>query len=66
MQLHTTEDLTMATIQKLRGYWQEQVRKYVMKPYCKSFPTKLDAIQSTLERDGSLSEDRTVSDIRYI
>lgn len=33
----------MATIRKLRGRWQAQVRKRGMKPRCKSFDTKLEA-----------------------
>lgn len=33
----------MATIRKLRGRWQAQVRRRGMKPRCKSFDTKQDA-----------------------
>ncbi len=33
----------MATIRKLRGRWQAQVRRRGMKPRCKSFGTKLEA-----------------------
>ncbi len=33
----------MATIRKLRGRWQAQVRRRGMKPRCKSFDTKLEA-----------------------
>ena len=33
----------MATIRKLRGRWQAQVRRRGMKPRCKSFDTKLQA-----------------------
>ncbi|MGN7956699.1 site-specific integrase [Agrobacterium tumefaciens] len=33
----------MATIRKLRGRWQAQVRRRGMKPRCKSFDTKMEA-----------------------
>lgn len=33
----------MATIRRLRGRWQAQVRRRGMKPRCKSFDTKLEA-----------------------
>ena len=33
----------MATIRKLRGRWQAQVRRRGMKPRCKSFDTKIEA-----------------------
>ncbi len=33
----------MATIRKLRGRWQAQVRRRSLKPRCKSFDTKLEA-----------------------
>ncbi|MCZ4072553.1 site-specific integrase [Agrobacterium sp. LMR679] len=33
----------MATVRKLRGRWQAQVRRRGMKPRCKSFDTKLEA-----------------------
>ncbi len=33
----------MATIRKLRGRWQAQVRRRGMKPRCKSFDTKQEA-----------------------
>jgi hypothetical protein len=33
----------MATIRKLRGRWQAQVRRRGMKPRCKSFDTKTEA-----------------------
>ncbi len=33
----------MATIRKLRGRWQAQVRRRGLKPRCKSFDTKLEA-----------------------
>ncbi|MDQ0420853.1 hypothetical protein J2045_001877 [Peteryoungia aggregata LMG 23059] len=33
----------MATIRKLRGRWQAQVRRRGMKPRCKSFDSKLEA-----------------------
>jgi hypothetical protein len=36
-------EITMATIRKLRGRWQAQVRRRGMKPRCKSFDSKLEA-----------------------
>lgn len=33
----------MATLRKLRGRWQAQVRRRGMKPRCKSFDTKIEA-----------------------
>ncbi len=33
----------MATLRKLRGRWQAQVRRRDMKPRCKSFDTKIEA-----------------------
>ena len=49
----------MATIRKLRGRWQAQVRRRGMKPRCKSFDTKLDAekwareLESQVDRFGA-------------
>ena len=49
----------MATIRKLRGRWQAQVRRRGMKPRCKSFDTKTDAekwareLESQVDRFGA-------------
>ncbi|OVE88128.1 integrase [Agrobacterium tumefaciens] len=49
----------MATIRKLRGRWQAQVRRRGMKPRCKSFDTKLEAekwardLESQVDRFGA-------------
>ncbi|MDQ1184198.1 site-specific integrase [Agrobacterium larrymoorei] len=49
----------MATIRKLRGRWQAQVRRRGMKPRCKSFDTKLEAekwardLESRVDRFGA-------------
>ncbi len=37
----------MATIRKLRGRWQAQVRRRGMKPRCKSFDSKFEAAPDT-------------------
>ena len=41
--LQFTSEITMATIRKLRGRWQAQVRRRGVKPRCKSFDSKLEA-----------------------
>ena len=49
----------MATIRKLRGRWQAQVRRRGMKPRCKSFDSKLEAekwardLESQVDRFGA-------------
>lgn len=49
----------MATIRKLRGRWQAQVRRRGMKPRCKSFNTKIEAekwardLEAQVDRFGS-------------
>lgn len=54
----------MATIRKLRGRWQAQVRRRGMKPRCKSFDTKTDAekwardLESQVDRFGAAPDTR--------
>ncbi len=52
----------MATIRKLRGRWQAQVRRRGMKPRCKSFETKLEAekwardLEAQVDRFGAVPD----------
>ncbi|SEH42656.1 hypothetical protein SAMN05216228_1003329 [Rhizobium tibeticum] len=54
----------MATIRKLRGRWQAQVRRRGMKPRCKSFDTKLEAekwardLEAQVDRFGAAPDTR--------
>ena len=54
----------MATIRKLRGRWQAQVRRRGMKPRCKSFDTKTEAekwareLESQVDRFGAAPDTR--------
>lgn len=64
----------MATIRKLRGRWQAQVRRRGMKPRAKSFDSKLEAekwardLKAQVDRFGSapdtkILESRTLGDL---
>ncbi len=54
----------MATIRKLRGRWQAQVRRRGMKPRCKSFDIKIDAekwareLKAQVDRFGAAPDTR--------
>jgi integrase len=54
----------MATIRKLRGRWQAQVRRRGMKPRCKSFDSKLEAekwardLEAKVDRFGAAPDTR--------
>ncbi len=54
----------MATIRKLRGRWQAQVRRRGMKPRCKSFDSKLEAekwardLEAQVDRFGAAPDTR--------
>lgn len=54
----------MATIRRLRGRWQAQVRRKGLAPRAKSFDTKIDAekwarnLEAELDRSGSLPDTR--------
>lgn len=54
----------MATIRKLRGRWQAQVRRRGMKPRCKSFDSKLEAekwardLETQVDRFGAAPDTR--------
>ena len=54
----------MATIRKLRGRWQAQVRRRRLKPRCKSFDSKADAekwardLQAQVDRFGAAPDTR--------
>lgn len=56
----------MATIRKLRGRWQAQVRRRGMKPRCKSFDTKLEAekwardLEAQVDRFGAAPDTRVL------
>ena len=55
---------TMATIRKLRGRWQAQVRRRGIQPRAKSFDTKTDAerwardLEAQVDRAGALPDTR--------
>lgn len=54
----------MATIRKLRGRWQAQVRRRGMKPRCKSFDGKTEAekwardLESQVDKFGAAPDTR--------
>ncbi|KAA3506450.1 site-specific integrase [Agrobacterium rosae] len=56
----------MATIRKLRGRWQAQVRRRGMKPRCKSFDTKIEAekwardLEAQVDRFGAAPDTKTL------
>ncbi|TDW25342.1 site-specific recombinase XerD [Rhizobium azibense] len=56
----------MATIRKLRGRWQAQVRRRGMKPRCKSFDTKQEAekwardLEAQIDRFGAAPDTRVL------
>lgn len=49
-------EVTMATIRKLRGRWQAQVRRRGMKSRCKSFDTKLEAEKWTRDLEAQVEK----------
>ncbi len=55
----------MATIRKLRGRWQAQVRRRGMKPRCKSFDSKSEAekwareLESHVDKFGAAPDTRS-------
>lgn len=60
----------MATIRKLRGRWQAQVRRRGMKPRCKSFDSKLEAgkwareLEAQVDRFGAAPDTRILESTR--
>ena len=56
----------MATIRKLRGRWQAQVRRRGMKPRCKSFDSKIEAekwardLEAQVDRFGAAPDTRVL------
>lgn len=55
----------MATIRKLRGRWQAQVRRRGMKPRCKSFDTKTDAEKWARELESQVDRFGAAPDIQH-
>lgn len=57
----------MATIRRLRGRWQAQVRRRGVKPRCKSFDSKLEAekwardLEAQVDRFGAAPDTKIVS-----
>lgn len=56
----------MATIRKLRGRWQAQVRRRVMKPRCKSLDTKADAEKWARELESQVDKFGAAPDTRIL
>lgn len=56
----------MATIRKLRGRWQAQVRRRGMKPRCKSFDTKTEAEKCMRELESQVDKFDPASDTRML
>lgn len=56
----------MATIRKLRGRWQAQVRRRGMKPRCKSFDTKLEAEKWARELEAQVDRFGAAPDTRIL
>lgn len=56
----------MATIRKLRGRWQAQVRRAGMKPRCKSFDTKQEAEKWARELEAQVDRFGAAPDTRIL
>ncbi len=56
----------MATIRKLRGRWQAQVRRRGMKPRCKSFDSKLEADKWARELEAQVDRFGAAPDTRIL
>ncbi|RVE99712.1 site-specific integrase [Sinorhizobium meliloti] len=56
----------MATIRKLRGRWQAQVRRRGMKPRCKSFDSKLEAEKWARELEAQVDRFGAAPDTRIL
>jgi integrase len=56
----------MATIRKLRGRWQAQVRRRGMKPRCKSFDTKSEAEKWARELEAQVDRFGAAPDTRIL
>ena len=56
----------MATIWKLRGRWQAQVRRCGMKPRCKSFDSKLEAEKWARELEAQVDRFGAAPDMRIL
>ena len=56
----------MATIRKLRGRWQAQVRRKGMKPRCKSFDTKQEADKWARELEAQVDRFGAAPDTRIL
>lgn len=56
----------MATIRKLRGRWQAQVRRRGMKPRCKSFDTKTEAEKWARELEAQVDKFGAAPDTRIL
>lgn len=56
----------MATIRKLRGRWQAQVRRRGMKPRCKSFDTKTEAEKWARELESQIDKFGAAPDTRIL
>jgi len=56
----------MATIRKLRGRWQAQVRRRGMKPRCKSFDSKTDAEKWARELESQVDKFGAAPDTRIL
>ncbi|KQR79283.1 integrase [Rhizobium sp. Leaf341] len=56
----------MATIRKLRGRWQAQVRRRGTKPRCKSFDTKLEAEKWARELEAQVDRFGAAPDTRIL
>lgn len=56
----------MATIRKLRGRWQAQVRRRGMKPRCKSFDSKIEAEKWARELESQVDKFGAAPDTRIL
>ncbi len=56
----------MATIRKLRGRWQAQVRRRGMKPRCKSFDTKQEAEKWARDLEGQVDRFGAAPDTKIL
>ncbi|SFJ50644.1 hypothetical protein SAMN03080618_03173 [Aquamicrobium aerolatum DSM 21857] len=56
----------MATIRKLRGRWQAQVRRRGMKPRAKSFDSKLEAEKWARDLEAQVDRFGSAPDIKML
>ncbi len=56
----------MATIRKLRGRWQAQVRRRGLKPRCKSFDSKTDAEKWARDLEAQVDKFGAAPDTRLL